>query len=149
MGYRAQGMQPLFVGVADPVHEELIKVQRDVYNALMERLKPGVTVGELATLTEEFCTKMKPTNGYAAGCTALLNMHGRGQGDDGPLITPSQRRPEQLSVQIKENMTFIFKPYVKSADGEYSCCWGDTIVITPKGGRRLGKRPHDLAVSAA
>ena len=147
MGYRAQGMQPLFVEVADPVHMELIKVQRDIYNSLLERLKPGVTVGELATLTEEFCTKMKPTNGYAAGCTALLNMHGRGQGDDGPLITPSQRRPEQLSVQLKENMAFIFKPYVKSADGKYSCCWGDTIVITPKGGRRLGKRPHDLAVS--
>jgi Xaa-Pro aminopeptidase len=147
IGYRAQGMQPLFVEVADPVHKELIKVQRDVYSALMERLRPGVTVGELASLTEQFCAKMRPTSGPAAGCTALLNMHGRGQGDDGPLITPSQRRPEQLAIALKENMTFIFKPYVNSADGKSSCCWGDTIVITPAGGRRLGKRPHDLAVS--
>ena len=147
MGYRAQGMQPLFIEIADPVHKELIKVQRDVYNALMERLRPGVTVGELAKLTEEFCVKMRPRSGHAEDCTALLNMHGRGQGDDGPLITPSQRRPEQLAVKLRENMAFIFKPYVKSADGKSSCCWGDTIVITPSGGRRLGKRPHDLAVS--
>lgn len=147
MGYRAQGMQPLFVEVADPVHMELIKVQRDVYNALMERLKPGVTVGELASLTEQFCAKMRPSSGPAANCTALLNMHGRGQGDDGPLITPSQRRPEQLAVALKENMAFIFKPYIKSADDNYSCCWGDTIVITPNGGHRLGKRKHDLYVS--
>ncbi|MGE5538875.1 MAG: M24 family metallopeptidase [Gemmatimonas sp.] len=149
IGYRAQGMQPLFVEVADPVHKELIKLQRDIYNALMERLKPGVTVGELARLTEEFCTKLAPNHGPAAGATALLNMHGRGQGDDGPLITPSQRRPEQLAVALKENMAFIFKPYVKTADGSSECCWGDTIVITPKGGRRLGTRPHDLAVSGA
>jgi len=149
IGYRAQGMQPLFVEVADPVHKELIKLQRDIYNALLERLRPGVTVGELASLTETFCADMVPKTGPAAGATALLNMHGRGQGDDGPLITPSQRRPEQLAVALKENMAFIFKPYVNSADGRSSCCWGDTIVVTPKGGKRLGKRPHDLAVSGA
>jgi len=147
IGYRAQGMQPVFVEVADPVHKELIKLQRDVYNALLERLKPGVTVGELAQLTEEFCHKMAPNHGPAAGASALLNMHGRGQGDDGPLITPSQRRPEQLAVQLKEGMAFIFKPYIKTADKSSECCWGDTIVITPKGGRRLGKRPHDLRIA--
>ena len=125
----------------------MIKVQRDVYNALMERLKPGVTVGELASLTEQFCAKMRPTSGPAAGCTALLNMHGRGQGDDGPLITPSQRRPEQLAVALKENMAFIFKPSVISADGACDCLFGDTIIITDKGGKRLGSRPHGHIVS--
>jgi hypothetical protein len=43
-------------------------------------------------------------------------------------------------------MVFIFKPSAKSIDGSI-CTWGDTVVITPKGGQRLGKRPHDLAVS--
>lgn len=147
IGYRAQGMQPVFVGVADPVHQELMKLQRDVYNKLLERLKPSITVGELAQLTEKFCAESAPKSGPAAGATALLNMHGRGQGDDGPLITPSQRRPEQLAVALRENMVFIFKPYVKTADKKYECCWGDTIVITPKGGKRLGKRPHDLRVA--
>lgn len=147
IGYRAQGMQPLFVEVADPVHQEMIKLQREVYNGLLERLRPGVTVGELAALTETLCARAAPKSGHAAGAKALLNMHGRGQGDDGPLITPSQRRPEQLAVALRENMAFIFKPYIKTADDQYSCCWGDTVIVTPSGGRRLGTRPHDLAVS--
>ena len=147
MGYRAQGMQPVFVEVADPVHKELIKLQRDVYNKLLEKLRPGVTVGELAQLTEQYCSELAPKKGPAAGATAVLNMHGRGQGDDGPLITPSQRRPEQLAVQLRDDMAFIFKPYIKTADKSSECCWGDTIIITPQGGRRLGRRVHDLRIA--
>ena len=45
MGYRSQGVQPVFVEVIDPVHAELIKVQREVFNRVLENLKPGVTVG--------------------------------------------------------------------------------------------------------
>jgi Xaa-Pro aminopeptidase len=147
IGYRAQAVQPVFVEVADPVHRELIKLQRDIFNTVFDRLRPGVTVGELAALTESTCAKLAPKSGPAAGATAGLNMHGRGAGDDGPLITPSQHRPEQLAAQLQENMVFIFKPYVESADEQSLCNWGDTIVITPSGGKRLGKRPHDLAVA--
>jgi Xaa-Pro aminopeptidase len=46
IGYRSQGVQPVFVEVIDPVHAELIKVQREVFNRVFENLKPGVTVGE-------------------------------------------------------------------------------------------------------
>src|SRR5918999_2827447 len=42
IGYRAQGVQPVFVGLADPLHLELIKVQREIFNRMMENLKPGV-----------------------------------------------------------------------------------------------------------
>jgi Xaa-Pro aminopeptidase len=73
-------------------------------------------------------------------------MHGRGAGDDGPIVTSNARSPRQLAVALRENMVFIFKPSAKSADGSI-CTWGDTVVITPKGGQRLGNRPHDLAVS--
>ncbi|MGH7794500.1 MAG: M24 family metallopeptidase [Candidatus Binatia bacterium] len=147
IGYRSQGVQPVFVGVADPVHQELIKVQREVFNGVMENLKPGVTVKEIGEATASVAQRMAPQSGPAAGATAQLTMHGRGAGDDGPIITSTARSPRQLSVALRENMVFIFKPSAKSTDGSI-CTWGDTIVITPKGGRRLGKRPHDLAVSA-
>jgi Xaa-Pro aminopeptidase len=75
-------------------------------------------------------------------------MHGRGQGDDGPLITPSQRRPEQLAVALEANMVFILKPFIRTADRSHDCTWGDTVVVTAAGGKRLGRRPHDLAVAA-
>ncbi len=74
-------------------------------------------------------------------------MHGRGQGDDGPIITPHAKSPRQLAVAMRENMVFICKPSAISADGEYICQWGDTVVVTKNGGRRLGKRAHELAVT--
>src|ERR671923_1324263 len=147
VGYRAQGVQPVFVQVADPVHQELIKVQREVFNQLMENLRPGITVKELAELTRHTGQKAAPKSGPAAGATADLNMHGRGAGDDGPIITANAHSPKELGVALRENMVFICKPSAISSDGQYICTWGDSVVVMHKGGRRLGKRPHELAVS--
>jgi Xaa-Pro aminopeptidase len=148
IGYRAQGVQPVFVAVADPVHQELIKVQREVFNRVLENLKPGVTVRELAEITQKAGEGATPHSGPAAGATAQLTMHGRGAGDDGPIITSSSRSPHHLEVKLRENMVFIFKPSARSTDGSI-CTWGDTVVVTAKGGQRLGKRPQDLAVSGS
>ena len=147
IGYRSQGVQPVFVEVVNPAQAELIKVQREVFNRVLENLKPGVTVGELADLTKRTAASAAPKTGPAAGARADLTMHGRGAGDDGPIITPHARSPKQLGVAMRENMVFICKPSAVSADGEYICQWGDTVMVTKNGGRRLGKRPHDLAVS--
>jgi len=147
IGYRSQGVQPVFVGGADPVHRELIKVQREVFNRVVENLKPGVTVKELAELTRKTGEQAAPKSGPAASATAELTMHGRGAGDDGPIITSHARSPRQLAVVLQENMVFICKPSAISADGSSISTWGDTVVVTADGGRRLGKRPHDLAVS--
>ncbi len=147
IGYRAQGVQPVFVEVADPVHQELIKVQREVFNRVCASLKPGITVKELAELTQKAGAEAGPKSGPAAGAMTELTMHGRGAGDDGPIVTSHARSPRQLGVALRENMVFICKPSAISADGNYVCTWGDTVVVTARGGRRLGKRAHDLAVS--
>ncbi len=147
IGYRAQGVQPVFVEVADPVHQQLIKVQREVFNRVCTSLKPGITVKELAELTQRAGAEAAPKSGPAAGARAELTMHGRGAGDDGPIITSHARSPRQLAVALRENMVFICKPSAISADGNSICTWGDTVVVTARGGRRLGKRAHDLAVS--
>jgi Xaa-Pro aminopeptidase len=149
IGYRAQGVQPVFVEVADPKHKELIKVQREVFNRVMENLKPGITVKELAELTRKAGEETAPASGPAGGARAELTMHGRGAGDDGPIITSNARSPRQLAVELRENMVFICKPSAITTDGSSISTWGDTVVVTPRGGRRLGKRPHDLAVGRA
>ncbi len=147
IGYRSQGVQPVFVEVANPVHQELIKVQREVFNRVFESLKPGITVKEISELTRKTGEEAAPKSGPVAGAKARLTMHGRGAGDDGPIITSNARNERQLGVTLKENMVLICKPSAITADNKYITTWGDTVVVTPKGGRRLGKRPHDLAVS--
>jgi Xaa-Pro aminopeptidase len=149
IGYRAQGVQPVFVEMADPIHKELIKVQREIFNRVMENLKAGITVAELAELTRRSGESAAPKSGPAAGAKAELTMHGRGAGDDGPIITSHARSPRQLGVALRENMVFICKPSAITGDGQSICTWGDTVVVTSNGGGRLGKRPHDLAVSGS
>lgn len=147
IGYQAQGVQPVFVEEANPIHVELIKIQRDVFNRVLAETKPGSTLGQLSQIADSAVATAVPKHGPAAGAKARLTMHGKGAGDDGPIITSAARDPRQLTYELKENMTFTFKPSVSTADGSSICTWGDTVVVTPRGGRRLGTRPHDLAIS--
>src|SRR5215469_149235 len=123
IGYRSQGVQPVFVEVINPVQAELIKVQREIFNRVLESLKPGITVGELAELTRKTAESIAPQSGPAAGASGDLTMHGRGAGDDGPIITPHAKSPRQLALPRVENMVLVCKPSAISADGEYICQW--------------------------
>jgi Xaa-Pro aminopeptidase len=127
----------------------LFKVQKDVFDSLLEILKPGVTVRELAELTEKTGNSSRPKSGPAANALVKLTMHGRGAGDDGPIITDSSQNERDLNVALKENMVLIFKPSAETAPGvpRSICTWGDTVVVTKSGGMRLGTFPHELAVS--
>jgi hypothetical protein len=114
---------------------------------VLAALKPGTNLSLLSEITSRAVERSAPRTGVAAGARAKLTMHGKGAGDDGPIITGSARDPRQLAYEIEENMTFVFKPSVGTADGASLCTWGDTVVVTANGGRRLGTRRHDLAVS--
>ncbi len=107
----------------------------EVFNRVCSSMKPGVSSKELAEITER------------AGKEAALTMHDRGAGDDGPIIIHNASSARQFSVELLENIAFICKPSVVLSEGNYKCTWGDTVVATAHGARRLGKRTHDLAVS--
>lgn len=149
IGYRSQIVQPVFVEVADPTHVELMKVQKQVFNTVLEQLRPGVTVRELAELTVKAGDKARPAHGPAANAVIMLTMHGRGAGDDGPIITDSSKNARDLDAALKENMVLIFKPSAETPPGvpKSICTWGDTVVVTKSGGVRLGTFAHELAIS--
>jgi Xaa-Pro dipeptidase len=147
IGYRAQGVQPVFVQEVDAVYRELINVQREVFNRVCAGMKPGITAGELGKITERAGKKAAPKSGPATGASAALTMHGRGAGDDGPIVIHSTSTPRQLDVELLENMVFICKPSVTTADRAYRLTWGDTVVVTGRGARRLGKRAHEIVIA--
>ena len=151
IGYRSQIVQPVFVGEADPRHVELIKVQRVIFNRLLEHFRPGVSLRELAELTERTCQREAPKTGPAAGAIGRLTMHGRGAGDDGPIIAGNNMYDSKdLDIVLQANMVCILKPSAETTvSGEKTICrWGDTVVVRPGGGERLSTLTHDLAISA-
>jgi Xaa-Pro aminopeptidase len=146
-GYRAQGVVPVAIGQPDPVFLELMKIQETLFFDALEALKPGTSLGELQRRCAHLAAREAPSSGAAAGATGVLVMHGRGAGDDGPIITGHAKDPKQLAVELRDRMVFILKPQVHSADDAYNINWGDTVVVTPEGGRRLGTRQHGIAIA--
>lgn len=147
VGYRAQGVQPICVEKCDPAYLELIKLQGAIVERMWEMLRPGTTMGELMAACQAIAQAEQPSSGPAAGARADLIMHGRGQGDDGPIVTTAAKDPDQLQRTLLSGMVFIFKPEVRMADGTHPINWGDTIVIESRGARRLGARTHGIWVA--
>jgi Xaa-Pro aminopeptidase len=80
-------------------------------------------------------------------------LHGRGLGNDGPLVIPTAAHETGIAEQpILAHTTFILKPFLKVPEAPvafartHDVTWGDTVVVTEAGGRRLGRRRRELTV---
>jgi Xaa-Pro aminopeptidase len=95
-------------------------------------MKAGVTYGEMIQAAKK--VNRRPN------ASGALTVHGRGLGDDGPLIT-NQSNPDVAGTAIPANTVFVIKPGItyngKSDVGHV----GDTVVVTANGCERLGTRP--------
>ncbi len=134
-GYVAQIDQAFYFGAAPGDLKDGMQLIYESYNRVVEAMKPGVTVGELLSVGE-----VKGMNGRGK---ATLLMHGRGTGDDGPLVTT--RITDKLrAIELKEGCVMIVKPSV-FVDGkpDYGK-WGEIVVVRANGAERLGSRPQKL-----
>jgi Xaa-Pro dipeptidase len=135
-GYVGQGVQPMFIGRVEPVWHDIFRACQEVVQATYENFKPGLTVGEL----NQFCIDWGKK--HSSFITRPL-FHGRGLGDDAPVSARSTTEAHSR-WQLEENVVFVLKPTVATRDGRKRLYWGDCVVCTPAGARRLGKRPIDV-----
>ena len=136
-GYCAQQVQPMCVGQAPEDVLEMFDWQGEAFEAVREIMKPGTTFDELLDAAQIVGRK---SDTYESS----LTLHGRGLGEDWPLLM-GRYSPEIGRMPIEERMVFIMKPTVRKKDAEFrgeGIVWGDTIEVTPSGGRRMGKRPR-------
>ena len=134
-GYIAQIDQAFSIGAAPQDLKDGMQLIFESFNRVMEAMKPGVTVGELLAAGE--------VTGMNGRGKANLTMHGRGTGDDGPLVT-TRITHELRAVELQEGCVMIVKPSV-FVDGkpDYGR-WGETVVVRKNGAERLGSRPQEL-----
>jgi hypothetical protein len=124
-----------------------MSIQREVFNSIMAALRPNVTIGELVDATKHAASEAAPSSGPLAGATARLTLHGRGQGDDAPIVTNEASTERSRGFTLDEGNVFILKPTVATADRKTSILWGDTVAIGPNGGYRLGTRDHVIRIA--
>jgi Xaa-Pro aminopeptidase len=132
-GYTAQVRRPIFVGKPSEEYEQIHELVVESFHLMYNRMRPGATYGHVL----KAYTELLEDWGYRASGVPL---HGLGLGEDLPLINLGKGVPEELlRTDLKTGQVFIMGPRVTSPDGTKMLAWGDTVVITERGVKRLGK----------
>jgi len=134
-GYIAQNTQPLFIGKAPEEYQTMFSLQQEAIARCYETLRPGSTVGDVVAAAASLSRQDYPCS---------LIMHARGLGDDSPMAIHVPRDDVMRDWTIEENATFIVKPMVRTPDNAKRIYWGDTVVATVNGAKRLGLRKPQL-----
>jgi Xaa-Pro aminopeptidase len=80
-GYQAQAAQPLVIGEPNSQAQEIFEINARAFDRACAVLKPGATWGEV----EDEVTAIAHGTPYEIN----LLLHGRGLGNDGPLLIPA------------------------------------------------------------
>jgi Xaa-Pro dipeptidase len=132
-GLIAQELQPILLGRLPEAWQPVVDLQRELFYAGMELMRPGLALGELIDFVNGF--------GARRGMKSLILMHGRGYGNDGPLLTPTDRgSPELRELRLEKGNVWVWKPIAYSADETIEFSWGGCVEVTERGGRQLVPR---------
>jgi hypothetical protein len=156
LGYRSQQNVYVAVHECDPLIVELSRIHsEEFYPRLCEVLRAGSTSRELVETAVALGPKLTPRTGpLAAGLLGAVTLHGRGLGDDRPLLlTRAGGVPvgaetlRDWELPFPSDGVYILKPTLFMSDRRRLFRWGDSVRTTPKGAVRLGKHPAGLVVS--
>jgi len=139
-GYSAQAVAPLSIGPAAATYSDMLNVARDAFESIRETMRPGEKIGALMDAYVRVIERAGPGK-YK---WAHPMMHARGLGDESPALLSDDDLERFRGVELVAGMTFIVKPRARGEHG--SAQIGDTVVVTPRGGERLGKRDLSLIV---
>jgi len=139
-------------------YAEMFRLQQEILDQAYERFRPGVTIAELLNCGQE-ATRGTPYR-------SRMILQSRGLGNDAPIAVFGGQDERVNTWRIEENCVFVIKPVVMTDEwirsvswgkhiigsgngnttghGAKTVCWGDTVVATPSGAQRLGKRPREF-----
>jgi Xaa-Pro dipeptidase len=132
-GYIAQALQPISLGPKPKELDKIFESSRVIFERMLNFLKPGITFGEVM----QFYQDQVAAAGYEPD-GAL--MHGRGLGEDAPMLWGARKDFPEKDQRLKEGHVFILKPACKHGFMRDSIRAGDTVAIEAAGARRLSQR---------
>ena len=134
-GYNGQVTQIAFLGGPPPAYQEMFELQQRVLARCYELLHPGSIMGDFVEACKPFENDVY---------TVRLIMHCRGLGDDSPICIGEFRDETMRTWPIEVGSTFIIKPVIFARKEFRRLYWGDTVVATESGARRLGSRKPEI-----
>ncbi|HET8563638.1 MAG TPA: M24 family metallopeptidase [Candidatus Binatia bacterium] len=138
-GYIAQALQPISLGSPSNELQKIFDTTKVIFDKMLALLKPGVSFGEVVSFYQN---EVKAAGYEPDGAL----MHGRGLGEDAPMLWGARREFPEAQAKLREGHVFILKPAAKQGFMRDSIRAGDTVVIEAGGARRLGTRELKFCV---
>ncbi len=132
-----QVTQPVVLGRLPAEWQPVIELQIEIYQEGLARMRPGTAFGGLIDFVHGFGTQRN--------MKALMQLHGCGYGDDGPLVGANFDGDQLRELCIEKGNAFVWKPTAMTADERIKFCWGGPVLVTDKGGEGLFTRTHGMA----
>ena len=129
-----QVCQPILLGKVPEGWKTIIDLQREVYEAGLAMIKPGVTFGSLADYIDGF--------GANREMKTVMQLHGCGYGDDGPLFGDRAQGQRARDLPMTAGNVFIWHPL--AADEKMQFSWGGPVLVTEHGSDALFTREHGM-----
>jgi Xaa-Pro dipeptidase len=137
-GYCAQVCQPVAIGPGTPAKwRDNFQLNLECWGAIADRMRPGVRLGEVWKAYVDWVE----SRGYR---TTGWIMHCRGLGEDKPGLHGGNHDYDDW--EFAANQTYILKPSVLDPSIGAALRFGDTVVVTEGGAKRLGVRPPELSI---
>jgi Xaa-Pro aminopeptidase len=128
--------QPILLGKVPDQWKALIELHKEVYEEGLTLIKPGTTFAALKEFVNTFGAKRR--------MKTLIQMHGCGYGDDGPLLPPKSKEDRLADLLIEKGNAFIWKPIATTADERIQFAWGGPVIVTDQGCEALFTRSHEM-----
>jgi Xaa-Pro aminopeptidase len=131
-----QVCQPILLGKIPYGWKSAIALQKEVYDAGLAMMRPGVTFGTLADCVNGFSAKGE--------MKAAMQLRGCGYGDDGPVFNGGKRDNRARDLAMTAGNVFVWRPLVTSSDEKIRFAWGGPVLVTENGCEPLFTREHGM-----
>ena len=131
-----QVCQPILLGKIPDLWKPVIELHKEVYEAGLSLIKPGTSFGALKDLVTGL--------GAKRGMKGVMQLHGCGYGDDGPLFSLRSHGDRARALTIQKGNAFVWKPVVMSTDETIQFAWGGPVIVHDNGCEALFRREHGM-----
>ena len=133
LGYMAQVNQSICIGRPEPADwQDAAKYCIDLYDDMVEWIRPG---RRFLDLCQFYADRAKARSPELSPSWVLIHSCGLGDSPRMGLL-----RTETRDLVIEPTMTFTLKPRIIVKGATPTAQFGDPVVVTDRGARRLGRR---------
>lgn len=146
-GYCAQSNHTIQVGPGGPsLYPSAMKATMGVFQELVDWIRPGHTMGELCERWEKASSVHDPEPHSG------VLVHTNGLGNEFPRMAIGRISEREAGVVLETGVSFTLKPWLRYLVGRsprgLMVQFGDPVVVTETGARRLGQRPMEPIIVA-